>query len=648
MACVNYMPLLSPLWLFLLIYSHLCHGDLKSNASVLPITEDAHYKGQQSILQDANANGRQAVFRNAEEEQGYYLQQLFMQYGQNGTLSFNGLTNLLQNLGLGQVQVVEIQHEDLGHGHVSHLDILEVQEQKHAHSHSSLEHAVESDINTTSSRSQAVKVWTKQTTTKPGKTHLVQSTTEAGREFTNAGNAWSRQSWSRPEQIQSGHHWARNNILEQLLLLDHSNYNHLHEDCLNVTQLLLNFGLNGIEELTPQQFSLICPALLYQIDSRVCIRHDDVLRVQQEKAAWDMAVVGFGFLAITIISVPSLLAILLVPLLSRSVFYFLLAFLVALAVGTLCGDALLHLLPHAHGTHHKVLKPRQVEAPEDSILKGLCVVAGIYLLFLIENILGLTKRRTKKKKTKSDCSGSQQASLVALRALGSTEEQNSPSSFDQEPGSTEKIHHCSLLVQAEPGEEHNNTAQSTHTSREDVPFHMGHSHGPQQTGAADISDIAWMVILGDGIHNFTDGLAIGAAFSQGIPSGLSTSIAVFCHELPHELGDFAVLLQAGMPVRRVLVFSLLSAFLGYLGMLVGTTVSQSSSKVTPWIFAGTAGIFLYVALVDMLPDMLQRDPAGRGKTKIFFLRNFGFLLGTALMLCIALFEDGLQFLIADL
>ncbi|KAJ1116491.1 hypothetical protein NDU88_004701 [Pleurodeles waltl] len=177
---------------------------------------------------------------------------------------------------------------------------------------------------------------------------------------------------------------------------------------------------------------------------------------------------------------------------------------------------------------------------------------------------------------------------------------------------------------------------------------MGHSHGPQQTGAADISDIAWMVILGDGIHNFTNGLAIGAAFSQGIPSGLSTSIAVFCHELPHELGDFAVLLQAGMPVRRVLIFSLLSAFLGYLGMLVGNTVSQSSSKVTPWIFAGTAGIFLHVALVDMLPDMLQRDPAGKGKTKIFFLHNFGFLLGTALMLCIALFEDGLQFLIVDL
>lgn len=66
------------------------------------------------------------------------------------------------------------------------------------------------------------------------------------------------------------------------------------------------------------------------------------------------------------------------------------------------------------------------------------------------------------------------------------------------------------------------------------------------------------------------------------------------------LGDCAILLQAGMPVRRVLLFNLLSAFLAYWGTVVGTVVSQSSSQVTPWIFALTSGIFLYVALVDMV------------------------------------------------
>lgn len=85
------------------------------------------------------------LLEDATQEQGYYLQQLFRQYGENGTLSFEGLTRLLLSLGLGKVQVVEIEHEELGHGHVSHLDILEVQENKHLHFHSALDHISKSE-----------------------------------------------------------------------------------------------------------------------------------------------------------------------------------------------------------------------------------------------------------------------------------------------------------------------------------------------------------------------------------------------------------------------------------------------------------------------------------------------------------------------
>ncbi|GCB85740.1 hypothetical protein scyTo_0026406 [Scyliorhinus torazame] len=89
----------------------------------------------------AGASGRsRLVARDALTEQRYYLLQLFRQYGENGKLSWDGLRRLLTNLGLGQLQVVEIEHEGLGHDHVSHLDALDLQEKGHVHSHTAITH----------------------------------------------------------------------------------------------------------------------------------------------------------------------------------------------------------------------------------------------------------------------------------------------------------------------------------------------------------------------------------------------------------------------------------------------------------------------------------------------------------------------------
>ena len=111
-----------------------------------------------------------------------------------------------------------------------------------------------------------------------------------------------------------------------------------------------------------------------------------------------------------------------------------------------------------------------------------------------------------------------------------------------------------------------------------------------------------MVIFGDGIHNLADGLAIGAAFSESYTSGLSTSIAVLCHELPHEVGDFAMLLKAGMSVKQAVCYNILSSFLAFIGMILGRFLGDLNF-LTPWIFMATAGVFLYVALVDMIPEL---------------------------------------------
>ncbi|NWS48055.1 S39A6 protein, partial [Probosciger aterrimus] len=134
-------------------------------------------------------------------------------------------------------------------------------------------------------------------------------------------------------------------------------------------------------------------------------------------------------------------------------------------------------------------------------------------------------------------------------------------------------------------------------------------------------------------------LPAGAAFSHSIPSGLSTALAVLCHELPHELGDLAVLLRAGTAPRTILLLNLLSALLSCLGAAAGAAVGQSAAHLTPWILTLTAGIFLYVALADMLPEALRSaEGPGEGSWGRFLLQNAGFLLGSGIMVGIALAE----------
>lgn len=174
------------------------------------------------------------------------------------------------------------------------------------------------------------------------------------------------------------------------------------------------------------------------------------------------------------------------------------------------------------------------------------------------------------------------------------------------------------------------------------PGHRGHSH-EHQGGSG--TNIAWMVLLGDGLHNLTDGLALGAAFSAGFSSGLSTTLAVFCHELPHELGDFAMLLQAGLSFRRLLLLSLVSGALGLGGAALGVGLSLGPVPLTPWVFGVTAGVFLYVALVDMLPALL-RPPEPLPVLHVL-LQGLGLLLGGSLMLTIALLEEQLLPMVPD-
>ena len=172
----------------------------------------------------------------------------------------------------------------------------------------------------------------------------------------------------------------------------------------------------------------------------------------------------------------------------------------------------------------------------------------------------------------------------------------------------------------------------------------GHSHGGDQK---EIATVAWMIIFGDGLHNFIDGITIGAAFSQSILEGISISVAVICEEFPHELGDFAVLIGSGMTMREALGYNFVSACTCYLGLAFGILLGDLADA-SPYVFALAGGMFLYIALVDMMGELsLALDRArlqGMSQTfKVLLLQNIGILLGVFTLLFLAKYGDKINF-----
>lgn len=153
-----------------------------------------------------------------------------------------------------------------------------------------------------------------------------------------------------------------------------------------------------------------------------------------------------------------------------------------------------------------------------------------------------------------------------------------------------------------------------------------------------LTPVAFMVIIGDGLHNLTDGMAIGAAFGVDPVTGMATALAVLCHELPHELGDFALLLQTGVSLRRAIMLNIVSSVLSFIGMVVGLLIVNVDADFVRWIYAGTAGTFLYIAFADLVPELGRTKVSG----KVLFIQVFGIVLGGIIMLLIALYEENLK------
>jgi zinc and cadmium transporter len=141
----------------------------------------------------------------------------------------------------------------------------------------------------------------------------------------------------------------------------------------------------------------------------------------------------------------------------------------------------------------------------------------------------------------------------------------------------------------------------THHHEGDAHHHH-HGHDAHEAGRG-----GWPILIGDAFHNFGDGVVIAAAFLADPHAGLVATLAVMAHEIPHEVGDFMILLNAGFSRRRAFGFNLASGASAVLGGLVGYFVLDRVQGLLPYALALAASSFIYIALSDLLPELMRRS-----------------------------------------
>lgn len=146
--------------------------------------------------------------------------------------------------------------------------------------------------------------------------------------------------------------------------------------------------------------------------------------------------------------------------------------------------------------------------------------------------------------------------------------------------------------------------------------HHHHSHGHD---AHEARRGGLPILVGDAFHNFADGVVIAGAFVVDVKLGVLATLAVMAHEIPHEVGDFMILLNAGFSKRRAFVFNLLSGAAAVVGGVVGYFVLDTMQGLLPYALMVAAASFLYIALSDLLPEMMRRSSLRNSLPEVFFV-----------------------------
>ncbi len=147
--------------------------------------------------------------------------------------------------------------------------------------------------------------------------------------------------------------------------------------------------------------------------------------------------------------------------------------------------------------------------------------------------------------------------------------------------------------------------------------HHSQSHNPQEK-----KTVVPLIIIGDTVHNFIDGVAMASTFLISIPLGIVTSLAVAAHEIPQEIGDFGLMLHKGVSRKKVLLINFYSSIAAMVGAILTYLAKDSLAGLLPAVLGLTAGFFIYIATSTLIPEIHNRE-----NQKIAFWETICLLLG---------------------
>ena len=159
-----------------------------------------------------------------------------------------------------------------------------------------------------------------------------------------------------------------------------------------------------------------------------------------------------------------------------------------------------------------------------------------------------------------------------------------------------------------------------------------HHHGEDEN-EDHIHPVGKLVLFSDSVHNFIDGIIIAASFMVSVPVGIATTIAVILHEIPQEIGDFAVLLHSGYTKKRALWLNFVSALTAVFGAVCFFVLGNMAEATSIWFLPVAAGGFIYIAVADLIPELHKTK-----KAKHSLVQLAAVMFGILAMIALAFLE----------